>query len=44
MPVITLSSSKGMPVLGLGTAENLTKGSEREAGDFEGDRGGLQTL
>ncbi|KAI3910717.1 hypothetical protein MKW92_008478 [Papaver armeniacum] len=30
VPVTTLSSGKGMPVLGLGTAENLTKGSERE--------------
>ncbi|RZC73155.1 hypothetical protein C5167_048637 [Papaver somniferum] len=30
VPVITLSSGKGVPVLGLGTAENLTKGSERE--------------
>ncbi|KAI3980274.1 hypothetical protein MKX01_029437 [Papaver californicum] len=30
VPVITLSSGKAMPILGLGTAENLTKGSERE--------------
>ncbi|RZC57680.1 hypothetical protein C5167_004983 [Papaver somniferum] len=30
VPVITLSSGKAMPVLGLGTAETFTKGSERE--------------
>ncbi|MCL7032776.1 hypothetical protein MKW94_006667 [Papaver nudicaule] len=30
VPVITLSSGIGMPVLGMGTAEKLIKGSERE--------------
>ncbi|KAI3994934.1 hypothetical protein MKX01_029365 [Papaver californicum] len=30
VPVITLSSGKAMPVIGLGTAENFTKGGERE--------------
>ncbi|KAI3978184.1 hypothetical protein MKX01_013015 [Papaver californicum] len=30
MPVITLSSGKGMPVLGMGTCETLREGSERE--------------
>ncbi|KAI3918173.1 hypothetical protein MKX01_041493 [Papaver californicum] len=30
VPVITLSSGKAMPVIGFGTAENFTKGGERE--------------
>ncbi|KAI3909435.1 hypothetical protein MKW92_051455 [Papaver armeniacum] len=30
LPVITLSSGKAMPILGLGTAETFSKGSERE--------------
>ncbi|KAI3967461.1 hypothetical protein MKX01_012271 [Papaver californicum] len=30
VPVISLSSGKGMPVLGIGTCETLGKGSERE--------------
>lgn len=29
VPVINLSSSRGMPILGMGTAENLLEGSER---------------